>query len=209
MNMNPLTFVHGEYVSTRRVTRLKQVLAPMLKDCSSILDVGCGDGALAEELGRELANSRISGVDVLVRANARIPVQSFDGVHLPFADRTFDAVLFVDVLHHTDKKLELLREAARVSVRKVVIKDHRKNGWFAFETLKFMDHVGNARHKVALPYLYFTEDEWRDAFALTGLQVASKSTRLSLYPFPASLLFDRGLHFIAELKMVATIPARA
>ena len=201
---NFINLVHSRYVSGRRIMRLKNVLAPLLRGCSSILDVGCGDGSLDVELGKELPNTAIRGVDVLVRTEAKIPVQEFDGAHLPFADGTFDAVMFVDVLHHTDKKIDLLREAARVSRNKVIIKDHRKNGILAFETLKLMDFVGNARHGVALPYLYLAEDEWHRAFLESGLRVSSIATRLSLYPFPASLLFDRGLHFVAELNMVSS-----
>jgi SAM-dependent methyltransferase len=195
-----MDLVHGRYVSRRRVTRLTKVLSPLLAGCRSILDVGCGDGSLAAELRDELPGVAISGVDVLVRDGTKIPVRQFDGAHLPFGDGTFDAVLFVDVLHHTDQKLTLLREAARVARDRVVIKDHRKNGFLAFETLKFMDHVGNSRHGVALPYLYWTAEEWNRTFGELGLKVESLSTDLLLYPFPFSILFDRGLQFTTLLR---------
>jgi SAM-dependent methyltransferase len=194
--------IHGRFVAPNRVQRLKQHLVPLLKGNFTILDVGCGDGALDEELQRELPGSNITGVDVLVRGNAKIPVQQFDGVHLPFGDKDFDIVLFVDVLHHTEKKLELLREAARVAKKAVVIKDHVTNGWLSFQVLKFMDYVGNYRHGVALPYLYWNAEEWRQAFRDTGLQVEQSRADLHLYSFPASMVFDRSLHFIASLTPV-------
>jgi len=194
--------IHGTFVAPNRVKRLKQHLLPLLKGHSAILDVGCGDGSLDEELQRELPGSNITGVDVLVRGNSKIPVQQFDGVHLPFGDKDFDVVLFVDVLHHTEKKLELLREAARVARKGIVIKDHVTHGWFSFQVLKFMDYVGNCHHGVALPYLYWTAEEWQRAFAATGLQVEQSRTNLRLYSFPASMVFDRSLHFIAALAPV-------
>ena len=39
----------------------------------------------------------IRGVDVLVWPEDRIPVETFGGYQLPFDDKNFDAVMFVDV----------------------------------------------------------------------------------------------------------------
>ena len=54
--------------------------------------------------------------------------------------------MFVDVLHHTDDPMVLLREAGRVASGFVLIKDHTQNGILAGRRLRFMDWVGNARH---------------------------------------------------------------
>src|SRR5262245_22784366 len=91
-------------------------------------------------------------IDVLVRPNTQIPVDRFNGKHLPHADKSFDVVCFVDVLHHTNDPATLLREARRVARKLVVLKDHTMDGIFAYHTLRFMDWVGNAHHGVALPY---------------------------------------------------------
>ena len=64
---------------------------------------------------RQRPDLEITGVDVLVRPKNHIPVQLFDGRQLPFPDQSFDAVMFVDVLHHTDDPSVLLREAKRVA----------------------------------------------------------------------------------------------
>src|SRR3954470_11491609 len=140
--------VHGSIVAPRRIGRLAALLAPLLHTCASVLDVGCGDGSLAQELKNRLPSSEFTGVDVLVRPGAKIPVQEFDGQNLPFRDNEFDAVLFADVLHHTDQKLALLREAGRVARKAVVIKDHLMSSWLSFQTLKFMDYIGNSHHGV-------------------------------------------------------------
>jgi SAM-dependent methyltransferase len=140
------------------------------------------------------------GVDVLVRPHTHIPVRQFDGVLLPFADNAFDVVMMVDVLHHADDQRALLAEVARVAKRAVVIKDHRADGFLAVPTLRLMDWVGNARHGVALPYAYWSTDRWTRELRKAGLRVATERGRLGLYPWPASVLFDRGLHFIAVLE---------
>jgi len=65
----------------------------------------------------------ITGIDVLVRDHAHGPVVKFDGTSIPFPDRSFDTLVFVDVLHHTNDPVLLLREAARVARNTIVIKD--------------------------------------------------------------------------------------
>jgi SAM-dependent methyltransferase len=108
--------------------------------------------------------------------------------------------MLVDVLHHAEDPLALLREAARVARTAVAIKDHLREGLAANATLRFMDWVGNGRFGVRLPYRYWTREEWREAFAETGLVVEHWNEKLALYAPPASLLFDRSLHFVARLR---------
>ena len=55
-------------------------------------------------------------------------------------------------------------------------------------------------HDVRLPYNYLSRKEWDALFRKVGVAPLTWRTSLSLYPFPATLLFDRGLHFIATLR---------
>jgi len=105
----------------------------------------------------------------------------------------------VDVLHHTKDPMILLREAARVARKTVVIKDHILDGFFAGPTLRVMDRVGNARYGVSLPYNYWSKPKWLQAFDALRMEVGSWTTQLKLYPWPASWLLDRSLHFVARL----------
>src|SRR5205085_9858791 len=132
--------------------------ARLIPQSASTLDVGCGDGQLASEIIRSRPDLSFKGIDVLVRPESAIPVSAFDGAHIPFPDCSFDVVMFSDVLHHTDDPLVLLREAARVARRSIVIKDHLIKGLLARPTLAFMDRVGNRRHGVPLPYNYWPHD---------------------------------------------------
>jgi hypothetical protein len=42
-------------------------------------------------------------------------------------------------------------------------------------------------------------EDWERWFDGTGLSVEAFSTDVPLYPFPASLIFGRTLHFVARL----------
>ena len=192
--------VHGRFVHTRRVERLGRHLAALMPGRGTVLDIGCGDGRLARRIGELQPGLTVRGIDVLVRQGTAIPVDQFDGTHVPLADGAVDVALMVDVLHHADDPLALLREATRVARSAVVIKDHLREGVGAQATLRFMDWVGNARFGVSLTYRYWTRAEWREAFAATGLRVEQWKDKLALYPQPSSLLFDRSLHFVARLR---------
>jgi len=199
--MSLLGQVHGYYVHSRRVRVLRDALSELLPPEARVLDVGCGDGLLARLIMDQRQDVEISGIDVLVRQETMIPVSPFDGSHIPFGDKSFDAVMFVDVLHHTDDPMVLLSEAKRVASRAIILKDHRLNGFFAGPTLRFMDWVSNAPHGVVLPYNYWPHDKWRKSFALLNVEVAVWKENLQLYPKPADWLFGRSLHFVSRLEM--------
>jgi len=191
--------LHAPLVFDRRTRVLSGELAALLPKGASVLDVGCGDGTISAMIGAARPDASLRGVDVMLRPETRIPVEVFDGRTLPAADKSMDVVMFVDVLHHTEDPMVLLREAARVARRLVLLKDHTRDGLLAGARLRFMDWVGNAPHGVVLPYNYWSEAQWRRGFAALGLTVAAWRSEIGLYPFPASLVFGRGLHCIVAL----------
>ena len=197
--MSLLGNLHGRYVHSRRVRVLRDTLAGLLPQNARVLDVGCGDGLLARLIMDERPDLEISGIDVLVRPDTKIPVSEFDGSRIPFADQSFDAVMFVDVLHHTDDPAVLLAEARRVAGL-MIIKDHRRNGLLAGPTLRFMDWMGNAPHGVVLPYNYWPHEKWQKSFASLNLTVLEWKEDLQLYPKPADWVFGRSLHFVCRLE---------
>ncbi len=198
--MNWLERWHGAHVHTRRVRVLASTLAPLVPLRATVLDIGCGDGRLAVALARQRPDATISGVELAPRLDCPIPVTPFDGRRLPFPDRSFDVALLVDVLHHTADPAVLLREAARVARAGVLLKDHFRHGLGARATLRFMDEIGNRRHGVALPFNYLSPEEWRQLFDTCELTAVTTAPLHDLYPFPASLLFGRGLHFLTHLR---------
>jgi SAM-dependent methyltransferase len=193
--------LHNEYVFQRRVRVLTRELADLIPQNAKVLDVGCGDGLIALKIQELRPDVSISGIDIMVRPHTHIPVTTFNGTVIPHPDKSFDAVMFVDVLHHTDDPNVLLREARRVARQAIVIKDHHRDGFLSGPTLRFMDWVGNAHHGVVLPYNYWAEAQWEESFGKIGLKVAAKKNQIGLYPAPASWFFDRGLHFVARLNV--------
>lgn len=190
--------LHARYVHPRRVRVLADRLAGLAPARGRLLDVGCGDGRLAQALAACRPGLRVAGIDVLVRPDAVIPVEEFDGRRIRYENDAFDAALCVDVLHHADDPAALLAEVSRVAPL-VLLKDHLRDGWLAAPTLRLMDWVGNARHGIALPYSYMSSAEWRRVFETLGLSVEHFSRKVPLYPVPAAWLFGRGLHFVARL----------
>ena len=203
--MKIIDHIHGGYVHRRRVRVLSDYFASSLPRDLSILDVGCGDGRLAKVLMEARPDLRVTGVDVLEREDCAIPMKVFDGETLPFRDGEFDAVLFVDVLHHATDPFELLEEGVRVAKRFVAMKDHTRNGLFAGLTLRFMDKIGNSRHGVALPFAYWSHEQWMTAFDQLGLSAEVWRGKVPLYPWPASLVFTRKLHFCTLLAKQGTL----
>lgn len=89
---------------------------------STALDVGCGDGAITNELGRSLD---ITGVDLSEAALAHVegPSQVASATDLPFADSSFDLVLSSQVLEHLSEEdyRRALSEMRRVARRHLLI----------------------------------------------------------------------------------------
>ncbi|MGH7718640.1 MAG: methyltransferase domain-containing protein [Gemmatimonadaceae bacterium] len=198
--MSVIDLLHEEYILGRRARLLAARLGARLPREAAVLDVGCGDGAVAKHLLSSRPDLDYRAVEVVVRPDCLVPALPFDGRTLPVPDASVDVVMFVDVLHHADDAVALLAEGARVARRAVVVKDHDSGRPFAEPTLRFMDRVGNARHGVALPYSYWPRRRWNEVFASLGLRVEHWEQGLGLYPPPASWLFGGSLQFLATLR---------
>lgn len=193
--------LHGRYVFQRRVRVIREHLVEMIPQGATVLDIGCGDGLIDKLILEGRPDISLEGIDVALRPKVHIPAVSFDGKVIPHPDKSFDAVIFVDVLHHTVDPTILIREAQRVARKCILIKDHNRTGLAAGLTLRFMDWVGNAPHEVILTYNYWPERRWCEVFAQLGLTVTEYRTTLGLYPISVQWLFERSLHFIARLEV--------
>jgi SAM-dependent methyltransferase len=193
--------IHARLLLTRRASILAKSFAALLPPHARVLDVGCGDGIIDHLIQQIRPDVNIDGIDVLVRPNPKIQVKSFNGSVIPYPDASFDAAMFIDVLHHTGDPFVLLKEGARVA-RTILIKDHLREGFLSETTLRFMDWFGNAHHGVALPYNYWSRTQWEAAFSALDVAPSWVNTSLGLYPSPASWLFERKFHFIAKIDHI-------
>lgn len=77
-------------------------LAALVPNKGSVLDLGCGDGAIGAALGAD----RVTGVEISPRCARLALTRGVQGLvadgrgALPFAENAFDTVYCIDVLHH-------------------------------------------------------------------------------------------------------------
>jgi SAM-dependent methyltransferase len=108
-------------------------LARHLRDGEEVLDVGCGDARLLRDLGLFRSLKRRVGIDVDLpkSADPEVEVAAYDGQALPFADGSFDSVVFGYFLHYLtrDHAVRLLEEGCRVARRNVFVLDDSRPHW--------------------------------------------------------------------------------
>jgi len=119
----------------------------------------------------------VFGVDILdIRRNKDYPFRLYDGLTLPFPDRSFHVVCLSFVLHHVpnERKQALLEEALRVSRAKIVVVEDTPST--AFDRLMNRRHGESYRRKIgsAAAFGFLTEGEWRWLFRGMGLEAESR-----------------------------------
>lgn len=191
--------MNGEpQITTRQIAIAEAILRNCRYAPGSVLDVGCGNGAIADYLRQRLpCVRRVEGVEILPRRDAFIPVRRFDGTHLPYQDGEFELILLSDVLHHIPTvrgQLRLLQECARASSKAVIVKDHLCDSKLALLLLAGMDWIGNHKDGVPLPFTYHTTTNWHRLARLAGLKsVRSQTRHFNIYAKPLAYLAEGGV----------------
>jgi SAM-dependent methyltransferase len=141
---------------------------------ASVLDVGCGDGALLSELRSRGFGARLVGVEVtqaavaLARERPAIDaVELYDGAILPFGEGAFELGVLSHVLEHVVEPASLLAEAARVC-RAVLVEVPLEANWSARRPSKRAQaaEVGHLQR--------LDRDAARAIVARAGLEVAAE-----------------------------------
>lgn len=103
---------------SRRAWQIFQQVSPFLKPGRS-LDLGCGDARLSEFIRRAAGAVVLADVyphEHVHRTGLPFVMVPQEG-HLPFRSGAFENVVLCTVLHHSERPLETLREAVRVTRR--------------------------------------------------------------------------------------------
>jgi SAM-dependent methyltransferase len=190
-------------IYARRLAVLASKLISHLETGDKVLDIGCGSGMLGEAVlkYRGCPNGvTYRGLEKSKRGGEPIEVLEYKAGQLPFVDQAFDVVILADVLHHEEQKDFLLSEAARVSKRVLVVKDHKPEGFLGFWRVCFLDWAANNPYEVKCLYRYHTREEWRVMFEEHGLIPISEETSLDLYPPLFNFLFGRRLQYFVVLQ---------
>ncbi len=198
--------LHHRAIHVPRVERVTRALAAQIGRAGSLLDVGCGDGTVAQGIGAAIGAEagRVEGVDILVRPATAIPVTPYDGEHLPFADGAFEAVVISDVLHHCEHPAIVLREALRVASRVVAIKDHFRFDRASGAILLAMDQIGNAAPGVLVRGTYFTAGEFATLVDDAGGRITGLEWPLRIHDLPWRLITQDRLQFAAKIQHAGT-----
>jgi len=123
-----MTFAGTDLAYDRFMGRYSSRLAPLFADFAGIeaamtvLDVGCGPGALTTELVKRVGAANVAAVDptdgFVAAARERQPgvdVRRATAEDLPFEDESFDAALAQLVVHFMTDPVAGVREMARVT----------------------------------------------------------------------------------------------
>jgi ubiquinone/menaquinone biosynthesis C-methylase UbiE len=155
---------------------------------AAVLDVGCGEGYVLDELARRGVEAH--GVDIVdLRRLRSCPFRLYDGQSIPYPDASFDLVMLSFVLHHVpdEGKLGLLREAIRVSRAKILVVEDTPSS--AVDRLASRRHGHAYRRKIGSTagFGFLTRGEWRWLFRGLGfepeLTPLSRFCRSVLQPF--------------------------
>jgi len=179
---------------------LSRKLAPYLKGNYNVLDLGSSDGRLANCIKKELEKEKkeekkvsFTGCDIHVQPKTYIPIVEYDGKRLPFEDNSFDCILIVDVLHHTNNPFAVLQEAKRVSRKNILIKDHYWTTQKDFIRLKHADYIGNHPYGIPLPNNFLNKESWQNLIKKCQLSVEKRNTY--------KVAFDPCKHIIYRLTV--------
>jgi len=171
-----------------RVAEKIKEITPWLNPADNIIDIGCGNGVLCNELSS--LGYKITPLDVMNSSfiDSVTPV-IYDGIRTPFEDNTFSAGLLITVLHHTKSPEQLLTEALRIAGRLIIIEEIYSNHfekWFTY----IIDSIFNLEF-FGHPHSNLTDSLWKEMFERHRLRLVDAS-------YSKSLLFLKRVTYILE-----------
>lgn len=162
-----LNFIIQKFVRGRSETVVGRVL-PYLKHATKIIDIGSGTGDVAILLKQQ--GKDVTPVDVADFHGPRfVKTTIYDGITLPFKDKSFDTALLLMVMHHTPDPHAVFLEAARVAREIIVIETSFTGPINKFFTVT-SDVLGNVRLDTQWAS-YNTDRGWRTFFSVHGFNV--------------------------------------
>jgi len=168
-----------------------------------VIDVGSGDGYLGAVMQTFRPGTHVTGVETQVRALTRPGFEPvvFDGLHLPFADQSFDVAILSNVLHHADDQPALFTETCRVTRSRVIIKDHLARHLLDRWKLAALDIAGNRRFGADTQGDYLDRSQWSAMFARVPAARVTWYEGLSFRTGPLELAFGNELEVIFAVDL--------
>ena len=158
-----------ESAARRKILDLKN----FIDKGSSIIDVGCGSGILANELSRAF-DAKITGVDIVDVRIYKVPFKLIDGKHMPFPDNTFDDAIIAYVLHHAEDPVQLLKETRRVAKKRIFVYEDIPEGLITKIFARMHGLLFDAIYKPDNKTKHKVGGEWRRIFKEIGFKLVEE-----------------------------------
>jgi 2-polyprenyl-3-methyl-5-hydroxy-6-metoxy-1,4-benzoquinol methylase len=155
---------------------------------SKMLDFGCGSGIIGKEFSKSF-DSEILGIDIIDNRVEEIPFKKYDGKDTSFlADGSYDTVLINYVLHHTENPIASLKDATRVSKKRIIIYENLPEGIVS----KFFCKIhgvsfGILFQKNSVSGKFFNRNEWEEVFKDLNLELIYAKTISGFSPMKTVL----------------------
>ncbi|MBA3757282.1 class I SAM-dependent methyltransferase [Candidatus Saccharibacteria bacterium] len=152
----------------------------------TMLDLGCGDGAISRIVATQNPKKKITGVDLephphwKIKPPKNLTFNTASIYKLPYEDNSFDAVILKDVLHHLPDPEEALQKIAKLAKKQVlIIEANRYNPVSYIRMVKIAGHEHFSQRKlkkvINRPVKIHTLENhvWPDKLKLPGRLVDS------------------------------------
>lgn len=164
--------------SYRRAKNFSKFCKNIIEKNKKILDIGIGNGTIAKQIQKD-HNAKIKGIDVIDYNTTDIPLIIYNGKKINFRDDSFDIVLIIEVLHHCDDMLSVLKEAKRVTKNKIIILEDIYTSKIHKIIMHLYDFIMNIRHPVNTPFNFKNQREWMNIFNKLNLKLVKNKN----YPY--------------------------
>lgn len=129
----PILWERSRY-GGKQQERAKQILSWIPQDTQSVLDVGCGNGFILDQIPLKMDTFGVDRSKTALKW-VQSPCGLSDVARLPFQDNTFDVVLSNEVIEHIpfDNYYQCLGELVRITRKYIII------------TVPYQENLENAR----------------------------------------------------------------
>lgn len=167
----PILRVKGKNIGSSIISGLPEKVV-------RILDVGCGDMMISQEVFNHFRNKRVKciGLDVIDTNLTDLQPVLYDGVTFPFPDNYFDFVYTSFTLHHCDDPTKILAEMKRVSNKRIVIVEEIYENQITKYVTHINDWIFNRLESltVNIPFNFKKDNEWHQIFEKLNLKCVSQ-----------------------------------
>jgi SAM-dependent methyltransferase len=168
---------------------LKDIL-PYINKNDKVLDLGTGYGFILDGIYKNKTKN-IKGIDVINLNKTNHEVKVYDGINIPYPDNSFDVVLCLYILHHTNCKNhnKILNEMKRVSKKIIILEDITDNIFDKF--LSFFHKIVSLFKYKSNSFCFRSSNDWKKIFKNNNLSIINEKSitkkRDMIYPINRKL----------------------